>query len=86
MNPFQPDSMVKNHFFGKNLLGFIDEKKKKPWSYGVMREKAIAKRRKHNKMAAASRRINRIRQELDKGTKRECKKQKSKQEKMAWHR
>jgi len=70
MNPFQPDSMTRNNFFGSNLLGFVDDKKNKPWSYGKMKAKQIAKRRKQNKMAAASRRVNRIRKELDKGTKR----------------
>jgi hypothetical protein len=73
MNPFQ--DMEKQSFFGKHLIDSLgSSSKKKPWNYGKMKAKQIAKRRKHNKMAAASRRVNRVRDELNKGTKREGKK------------
>jgi hypothetical protein len=49
-------------FFGKHwITGLINEKKRKPWQYSVMKAKQIKKRRQRNKMAQRSRRINRLR-------------------------
>lgn len=49
-------------FFGKHFItGWINQKKQKPWQYTVMKQKQIDRRRKRNKMARASRRINRLR-------------------------
>jgi hypothetical protein len=63
MNPLEikglPQSNIAN-FFGKSLLGFINQKKVKPESYSRMKEKQIAKRRARNKIAYKSRRKNRI--------------------------
>jgi hypothetical protein len=74
MNPLAPDSMMNKSFFGKNLIESFSASKKKPWNYGRMKAKQIARRRKRNKAAAKARRVNRIRQELNKGTKRQPKK------------
>ena len=76
MNPFQPDSMMNQSFFGKHLIEYISSgsRKKKSYSYGKMKRKQIARRRMRNRMAKHSRRANRIRQELSKGTKRQPKK------------
>lgn len=46
--------------FGKTILGWINQKKKKSSSYSRMMEKRIAKRRARNKVARRSRRINRL--------------------------
>ena len=73
MNPLNPFQDNQNFFMGKTFLGFTDGKSK-PMSHSRMKMKQIAKRRKRNKAAARSRRINRIRQELDRGTKRQPKK------------
>ena len=59
MNPLV-ESGDKKSYFGKHILGFIREKQK-PWNYGVMRSKQIAKRRAKNKIARKSRRANRLR-------------------------
>lgn len=40
---------------------FTRRRHKKPWTYSVMKQKQIAKRRKRNKMARRSRRVNRLR-------------------------
>jgi len=51
----------KKSFFGKHLIqGFINQKSHKPWQYSVMKKKQITARRKKNKMARRSRRINRL--------------------------
>ena len=59
MNPFS-DSGGGKTYFGRHFLGLIREKQK-PWNYGVMRSKQIAKRRAKNKVARKSRRANRLR-------------------------
>lgn len=52
----------KKTFFGKSLIqGMINHKRHKPWQYSVMKQKQITARRKKNKMARRSRRINRLR-------------------------
>jgi hypothetical protein len=60
MNPLV-ESGDKKTYFGRHLLGMIREKQK-PWNYGVMKTKQIAKRRARNRAAKRSRRINRLRE------------------------
>jgi hypothetical protein len=45
----------------KRFIERIMPRKKKPWTYSVMKQKQIAKRRMRNKMARQSRRKNRLR-------------------------
>lgn len=59
MNPFT-ESDGKKPYFGRHILGMIREKQK-PWNYGVMKKKQIARRRAKNKVARRSRRINKLR-------------------------
>ena len=64
MNPLNIKGLPQSNmasFFGKSLLGFINQRKVKPASYSRMKEKQIAKRRARNKIAYKSRRHNRIR-------------------------
>ena len=48
-------------FLGRFIQGWTNPRKRKPWQYSVMKQKQIAKRRKRNKIARKSRRINRLR-------------------------
>lgn len=62
MNPFKPEER-KPHWMGKHILeSLINTKKRKPWTYSRMKMKQIARRRKRNRMARRSRRINRLRE------------------------
>ena len=60
MNPLVEDRNPKS-YFGKQVLGWINPKKKKPMAYTRMKMNQIARRRAKNKMARRSRRINRLR-------------------------
>ena len=60
MNPMVDIKTPEKSFFGKHLMGVINQKSHKPWQYSVMKKKQITARRKKNKMARRSRRINRL--------------------------
>lgn len=50
-------------FFGKHFLeGWLNPRKRqKPWTYSRMKMKQIERRRKRNKVARKSRRVNKLR-------------------------
>lgn len=59
LNPFQDNT--RTQFFGKMLQGFISQRKKaRPHGYSRYKEKMIATRRRRNKAARKSRRLNQI--------------------------